>query len=83
MLSRWGAARNTSSHQCTVECTRLASALRVSERGDTRVEPKAFSENVFDVIGTNGLEIGIVSAFGDDDDGFTFPDLTVLGKGET
>ena len=55
----------------------------MSERGDTRVEPKAFSENVFDVIGTNGLEIGIVSAFGDDDDGFTFPDLTVLGKGET
>ena len=28
------------------------------------------------------LEIGVVSAFGDDDDCFTFSNLTVLKKGE-
>jgi len=52
----------------------------MSERGDTRVELEAFSQNVFDVIGTNWLEIGIMSAFGDDDDRFTLPNLTVLEK---
>lgn len=70
------------SHQCTVECTRFSSALGVSEGGDTRVQPEAFSENVFDVIGTDGLEIGILSAFGDDDNCFALPDLTGLGKNE-
>jgi hypothetical protein len=54
----------------------------VSECGDTRVQPEAFCENVFDVICTDGLEIAVVSAFGDDDDCFALPDLAVLGKGE-
>ena len=53
------------------------------QRGDTRVQPEAFGQNIFNVIGTNRLEIGIVSAFGDDDDCFALPDLTVLGESQT
>lgn len=54
----------------------------MSECCDTRVQPEAFGQNIFDIISTNRLEIGVLSAFGDDDDGFALPDLTVLEEGE-
>lgn len=75
--------RNTLSHQRAIKCTRFASTLCVSERGDPRVQPEAFGQNIFDVIGTNRLEISVVSAFGDDNDCFALPDLTVLKEGKT
>ena len=73
---------HTLSHQCTIKRTRLASALRVSERGDPRVQSETLSEDVFDVIGADRLQIGIVGAFGHDDDRFALSDFAVLREDE-
>lgn len=72
--------RSTSIYQCTVESAGLPAALCMSERGNPRVKPEALSEDVFDVIGVNWLEIGVMSTFCDDDDCFTLPDFTVLHR---
>ena len=50
----------------------------MSEGGDSSVESELVGENVLDVLGLDGLELSVESSLGDDDDGFTLSELSVL-----
>lgn len=62
----------------SVESARSSSSLGVSEGGDSSVESELVGENVLDVLGLDGLELSVESSLGDDDDGFTLSELSVL-----
>lgn len=50
----------------------------MAERGDTRVESELLGEDLFDSVGVDGVELGVVRAFGYDDDGLALADGTLL-----
>lgn len=57
---------------------RVASALGVAEGGDTRVESETVREDVLDLARGDRVEVDVVSALGNDDDGLALALVTVL-----
>lgn len=57
---------------------RVASALGVAEGGDTRVESETVRKDVFDLARGDRVEVAVVSALSNDDDGLALAFVTVL-----
>lgn len=55
----------------------------MSEGSDSSVESELVGQNVLDVLGLDGIKLSVESTLGDDDDGFTLAELSVLFRGRT
>ena len=55
-------------YQNSVVSAWLSTSLRVTEGGDTGVEPESVDQDVFDVFWLDRVQVSVDSALGDDDD---------------
>ena len=74
-------ARGEKAYHDAIEGTRAAAPLGVPERRDARVQAEAVGEHVLDVLGVDGLELGVLCALGDDHDRLALAHLAVLRSG--
>ena len=52
--------------------------MGMSEAGDSRVKAQTLSQDVFDILRADGVEVRVDSAFGDDDDRRALSDVAML-----
>ena len=52
--------------------------MGVSERGDTSVEAELLGQNLLHSFSLDGVELGVVRALSDDDDGLALSNITML-----
>ena len=52
----------------------------MSEAGDSRVKAQTLSQDVFDILRADGVEVRVDSAFGDDDDRRALSDVAMLTR---
>ncbi len=71
-IKQWGSDPNA------IPGARPTAPLNVTKGRNTSVKAKAISENVFNVVRTNRLEIGIMGALCYNHYGLTLSDLAVL-----
>ena len=64
--------------QDSVQCTRFAASLYMSKCGDSRVETQTIGQDVFDMFGTNWIQMAVMRALRYDNNGLSLPDLAVL-----
>ena len=50
----------------------------MSKSGNPSIKAKTFGQNIFDIVGTNGVESGVVRTLGNDHNGFAFSYCSVL-----
>ena len=50
----------------------------MTEGGDTGIQPKPLCKHFLDILGADGVELGVVRSFSYDDDRLAFADFTML-----
>ncbi len=66
------------SYQNAVPSTRTPSSLCVPQACNARIQSQSFRKDILDILGTNGIQVGIDGAFCNNDDCGTFASFSVL-----
>lgn len=65
-------------YQNAIHCTWLAATLCVAQSGHSSVETQTIGQHVFNELRADGLELRVVGAFGNNDDGLALPNVPML-----